>query len=56
MQCVCLDVCRINGVTHINLTKLDVLSGINEIKLGVAYVPPSGGKLHTVPSRVEDLE
>ena len=28
---------RINGFTHINLTKLDVLSGFKEIKIGVKY-------------------
>lgn len=26
-------VCRINGLTHVNLTKLDVLSGLDEIKV-----------------------
>jgi len=29
--------CLINGFTAINLTKLDVLTGLEEIKLGVAY-------------------
>ena len=27
----------LNGVTHINLTKLDVLTGFPEIKIGVEY-------------------
>merc|ERR1719199_1216978 len=27
--------CKINGFTHLNLTKLDVLTGLDEIKLGV---------------------
>lgn len=26
--------CRINGLTHLNLTKLDVLSDLEEIKVG----------------------
>lgn len=30
--------CLINGYDTINLTKLDVLDGIEEIKIGVAYV------------------
>ena len=29
--------CRINGTTHLNLTKLDVLSDLDEVPLGVAY-------------------
>jgi adenylosuccinate synthase len=27
-------VCRINGLTHINITKLDVLDKLSEIKVG----------------------
>lgn len=36
----------LNGVTDVNLTKLDVLSGLDEIKVGVAYHSrtPFGGK------------
>ncbi|MEZ5992014.1 MAG: adenylosuccinate synthase [Planctomycetota bacterium] len=30
-------VCRISGVTHIAITKLDVLSGFDELKVGVGY-------------------
>lgn len=29
--------CKINGVTHINLTKLDVLDNLEEIQVGVGY-------------------
>lgn len=29
--------CRINGLTHINLTKLDCLDALDTIKLGVEY-------------------
>lgn len=28
----------LNGYTHLNLTKLDVLDDFDEIKIGVAYV------------------
>jgi adenylosuccinate synthase len=47
---------RINGLTHVNLTKLDVLSGLEEIKVGVAYKTPSGDILQTVPSDLSLLE
>jgi adenylosuccinate synthase len=29
--------CRINGFTHLNLTKLDVLSKLETIRLGTGY-------------------
>lgn len=51
-----LYLCRINGTTHINLTKLDVLSGIGDLKLGVAYNLADGKQTTTMPARVEDLE
>ena len=45
----------INGVTHMNLTKLDVLDKLEEIKIGVSY--KIGDKeIDYVPSSVEDLE
>lgn len=47
---------RINGLTHLNLTKLDVLSDLEEIKVGVAYRTPEGALLHTVPEDLELLE
>ncbi|EFN56347.1 hypothetical protein CHLNCDRAFT_35084 [Chlorella variabilis] len=47
---------RINGLTHINLTKLDVLSDLEEIKVGVAYRQPDGQLLHTVPEDLDLLE
>jgi hypothetical protein len=47
---------RINGLSHINLTKLDVLSGLDEIKVGVAYRTPQGKLLTTVPSDLALLE
>ena len=41
---------QINGFTHINLTKLDVLSGLPELKIGVAYKLPSGETTTDFPS------
>jgi adenylosuccinate synthase len=41
---------QINGFTHINLTKLDVLSGLPELKIGVAYKLPSGEVTTDFPS------
>lgn len=48
--------CVINGFTSINLTKLDVLSKLPEIKLGVAYKDKAGNLINTVPADVEDIE
>lgn len=46
---------RVNGLTGLILTKLDVLSGLKKIKICTAY--RLGGKiLKQVPSRVEELE
>lgn len=46
---------RINGLTSINLTKLDVLSDLDTIRLGTAY--QVGGKTVTaVPATIEALE
>lgn len=39
-----------------NLTKLDVLSELEEIKVGVAYRLPDGTLLPTVPSDLDKLE
>lgn len=47
---------RINGLTHLNLTKLDVLSDLEEIKVGVAYRGPDGNILPAFPSNLELLE
>lgn len=56
----------INGYTYINLTKLDCLSGLDELKIGVAYqiegkdlsnclMPSSIAKLEKVNVRYETL-
>eukprot|EP00238_Polyblepharides_amylifera_P003678 CAMPEP_0196580880 /NCGR_PEP_ID=MMETSP1081-20130531/31207_1 /TAXON_ID=36882 /ORGANISM="Pyramimonas amylifera, Strain CCMP720" /LENGTH=483 /DNA_ID=CAMNT_0041900901 /DNA_START=95 /DNA_END=1546 /DNA_ORIENTATION=+ len=47
----------INGFTSINLTKLDVLSGLKEIQLGVAYKDPATGEVTTnMPADADYLE
>ncbi len=45
---------RVNGLTGLVFTKLDVLSGIEKLKICVAYQLGSK-RIETVPSRVEDL-
>ncbi len=46
---------RVNGLTGLILTKLDVLSGLNKIKICTSY--RLGGKvLKHVPAQVDDLE
>ena len=47
--------CRINGLTHINLTKLDCLDALDTIQLGVAY-KLHGQTIHSVPSDLPSLE
>lgn len=46
----------INGLTHLNLTKLDVLSGLDEIRVGVGYRTPAGDLLPCFPQNLELLE
>lgn len=45
----------VNGFTEINLTKLDVLTGLKQVKLGVAYWH-HGVKLNTMPSNLQLLQ
>lgn len=47
--------CRVNGLTHLNLTKLDVLSELDTIQLGVAY-RLHGKEIAAVPATIEELE
>lgn len=42
----------VNGMTEINLTKLDVLDGLKEIKIGVRYMY-HGRELETMPSNLQ---
>lgn len=44
----------INGITSVALTKLDVLSGFNEIKVCISY-ELNGKKLKTFPTNVDQL-
>lgn len=46
---------RVNGLTGLILTKLDVLSGLDKIKICTAY-RLKGKTMSTIPSSVEDLE
>lgn len=45
----------INGFTALNLTKVDVLTGLKEIKLGVAY-KCRGSYLSTMPASLSQLQ
>ena len=49
------EICRINGLTSINLTKLDVLSELEVIRLGTAY-KLDGEAITAVPATIEALE
>jgi adenylosuccinate synthase len=44
----------INGYTALNLTKLDILSGLQELKIAVAY-KYNGKELTSMPSSLEIL-
>jgi adenylosuccinate synthase len=45
----------VNGFTELNLTKLDVLTGLKQVKIGVAYWH-QGKKLGGMPSNLQLLE
>lgn len=47
--------CQINGFSSLNLTKLDVLSGLPELKLGVSYSLDGGKKVESVPADLHVL-
>jgi len=48
--------CQINGFTSLNLTKLDVLSDLPEIHLGVAYRDADGTPIKSFPADLCVLE
>ncbi|KAL1187230.1 hypothetical protein V6Z11_A01G235500 [Gossypium hirsutum] len=48
--------CEINGFSSLNLTKLDVLSDLPEIKLGVAYKHVDGTPVESFPADLQLLE
>ncbi|KAJ4822105.1 hypothetical protein Tsubulata_002824 [Turnera subulata] len=49
-------VCQINGFSSLNLTKLDVLSDLSEIQLGVSYKLPDGTPVKSFPADLRLLE
>jgi len=46
----------INGWTDIAITKLDILSGFNEIKVCLAYKDRNGKELESYPAQIQTLE
>ncbi|KAF8044016.1 hypothetical protein BT93_A2100 [Corymbia citriodora subsp. variegata] len=48
--------CQINGFSSLNLTKLDVLSDLPEIQLGVAYKQTDGTPIESFPADLRLLE
>lgn len=48
--------CQINGFSSLNLTKLDVLSDLPEIQLGVSYRHVDGTLIKSVPADLRLLE
>ncbi|XP_047085741.1 adenylosuccinate synthetase 2, chloroplastic-like [Lolium rigidum] len=48
--------CQINGFSSLNLTKLDVLTGLKEIKLGTSYCTEDGKTLESFPADLDLLE
>lgn len=47
---------QVNGYTALNFTKLDVLTGLPELKIGVKYVAPDGSEHASMPAHLRDLE
>ncbi|KAJ7950588.1 Adenylosuccinate synthetase, chloroplastic [Quillaja saponaria] len=48
--------CQINGFSSLNLTKLDVLSDLSEIQLGVSYKQTDGTPITSFPADLSLLE
>ncbi|BAT85290.1 Adenylosuccinate synthetase [Vigna angularis] len=48
--------CQINGFSSLNLTKLDVLSDLDEIQLGISYKLDDGTLIKSFPSDLRLLE
>ena len=48
------DACRLNGLTGLAVTKLDVLQGLGEVRVGVGYTL-DGAPIDRVPRRADDL-
>ncbi|KAK3149637.1 hypothetical protein QOZ80_3AG0220190 [Eleusine coracana subsp. coracana] len=48
--------CQINGFSSLNLTKLDVLTGLKEVKLGISYCTDDGNTVESFPADLDLLE
>ncbi len=46
--------CRLNSITGLVLTRLDVLSGLSEVKAAVEYSSPRGN-VHSIPMNLHDF-
>ena len=56
VDCVVVrDAIMLNGITSINLTKLDVLTGFQSIKIGLSYTL-DGQEVSSIPASLEDFE
>jgi adenylosuccinate synthase len=49
------DSARLNGLTGLAITKLDVLTGINPLRICVAY-EENGSRRETIPATIQELE
>jgi adenylosuccinate synthase len=49
------DSARLNGLTGLAITKLDVLTGVNPVKICVAY-DAGGVRKETIPATIQELE
>ena len=49
------DAARLNGLTGLAITKLDVLTGVDPVKICVAY-DLDGERRETIPATIQDLE
>ncbi len=47
---------RVNGLTGLALTKLDVLGGLKEVRVGVAYKTKKGSYRDALPLSLDDVE
>lgn len=52
--------CEVNGVDEVALTKLDILTGLDELRIATKYykieMTGENAEFKTIPSRVKDLE
>ncbi|KAH7285651.1 hypothetical protein KP509_33G039000 [Ceratopteris richardii] len=48
--------CQINGFSYLNMTKLDVLSCLPNIRIGVSYKSKNGKTLSSFPADLQTLE